>query len=121
MQHSRADRPRLNFIVRGKRIHDSRSEAPEGVWADSGAHENSPKGWSNHLAYAEHFGLVAVKWIDAGLPKWAEASESERGFLDWAFTGWYDPSAFRPLGKQELTGLFWFRGSAISSLRENQL
>jgi hypothetical protein len=67
--------------------------------------KTAPRDGRTILAYSEHFGLVAVKWIDADLPKWAEASESERGFLDWAFTGWYDPSTFRPLGEQELTGL----------------
>jgi hypothetical protein len=57
------------------------------------------------LAYSEYFGLVAVRWIDTDLPKWVEASESGRGFLDRAFTGWYDPSTFRPLREEELTRL----------------
>jgi hypothetical protein len=57
------------------------------------------------LAYSQHFGLVAARWIDTDLPKWVEALESERGFLDRAFIGWYDPSTFRPLGEDELTRL----------------
>jgi hypothetical protein len=57
------------------------------------------------LAYSEHFGLIAVRWIDTDLPKWVEASESGRGFLDLAFTGWYDPSTFRPLREEELSRL----------------
>jgi hypothetical protein len=65
----------------------------------------APRDGRTVLAYSEHFGLVAVKWIDEGLPKWVEASENGRGFLDWAFTGWLDPLAFRPLGEQELTEL----------------
>jgi hypothetical protein len=57
------------------------------------------------LAYSEHFGLIAVRWIDTDLPKWVEVSESRRGFIDRAFIGWYDPSTFRPLEKEELTRL----------------
>jgi len=57
------------------------------------------------LAYSEHFGLVPVHWTDTDLPKWVENLEGGKGFLDWAFTGWYDPSKFRPLREEELTRL----------------
>jgi hypothetical protein len=65
----------------------------------------APKDGRIVLAYSDRFGLVAVRWIDIGLPKWAETVESQRGFLDRAFTGWYDPSAFRPLREEELARL----------------
>jgi hypothetical protein len=64
-----------------------------------------PKDGRTVLAYSEHFGMVAVRWIDTALPKWVENVESGNGFVDRAFSGWYDPSAFRPLHEEELTRL----------------
>jgi hypothetical protein len=57
------------------------------------------------LAYSEHFGMVPVRWVEGDLPKWVENPESGKGFLDWAFTGWYDQSTFRPMREEELTRL----------------
>jgi hypothetical protein len=67
--------------------------------------ETAPRDGRTVLAYSEHFGLVPVRWIDTGLPKWVENPESGKGFLDWAFEGWYDLSKFRPLGEEELPRL----------------
>jgi hypothetical protein len=65
----------------------------------------APKDGRTVLTYSHHFGMVAVRWIDTGLPKWVENIESGKGFLDRAFSGWYDPSAFRPLREEELSRL----------------
>jgi hypothetical protein len=65
----------------------------------------APRDGRTVLAYSDHFGMVAVRWFDAGIPKWVENEASGKGFLDRAFSGWYDPSAFRPIREAELTRL----------------
>jgi hypothetical protein len=65
--------------------------------------ETAPTDGRMVLCYSEHFGLVAVHWQAEPLPKWVMTEE--RGFLDRAFLGWYDPAGFRPIGESELTRL----------------
>jgi hypothetical protein len=55
------------------------------------------------FCYSERLGMVPVRWEESSLPKWVE--NETRGFLDRAFTGWYDPAKFRPLREEELTRL----------------
>jgi hypothetical protein len=67
--------------------------------------KTAPRDGRAVLAYSEHFGMVPVRWVEGELPKWVENPEGGKGFLDRAFTGWYDPSTFRPLREEELTRL----------------
>jgi hypothetical protein len=65
--------------------------------------ESAPRDGRLVLVYSKRHGLLAVRWETEPFPEWRP--EDGRGFIDHAFSGWYDYTTFRPLGETELTRL----------------
>jgi hypothetical protein len=65
--------------------------------------DTAPRDGRIVMCYSQRYGLVPVHWVTDPFPEWR--TDKELGFIDQAFTGWYDHAKFRPVGESELTRL----------------